>query len=126
MDNKTLKELIAMCKEYNIKGYSNKNKANIINLLQSSETKSSETKSSETNTILQSYDVLSLSSSSSSSSSMLKMIDLFAGTGAFTYAFEKTGKVECVFSNDMVEWSKKIYDIKNDTDLNNYLLDFIY
>ena len=111
MDNKTLKELIAMCKEYNIKGYSNKNKANIINLLQSSETKSSETKSSETNTILQSYDVLSLSSSSSSSSSMLKMIDLFAGTGAFTYAFEKTGKVECVFSNDMVEWSKKIYDI---------------
>jgi len=39
-----------------------------------------------------------------------KMVDLFAGTGAFTHAFEKTGQVECVFSNDMVEWSKKIYD----------------
>ena len=35
----------------------------------------------------------------------LKMIDLFAGTGAFTSAFESTGKVECVFANDMVEVS---------------------
>lgn len=41
----------------------------------------------------------------------LKMVDLFAGTGAFTYAFEKTGQVECVFANDMVESSKKIYDL---------------
>ena len=40
----------------------------------------------------------------------LKMIDLFAGTGAFTLAFEDTLKVECVFSNDMDESSKKIYD----------------
>lgn len=38
------------------------------------------------------------------------MIDLFAGTGAFTFAFESTGKVKCVFANDMVESSKKIYD----------------
>ena len=40
----------------------------------------------------------------------LKMIDLFAGTGAFTRAFENTGRVKCVFSNDMVEPSKQIYD----------------
>jgi len=40
----------------------------------------------------------------------MKMIDLFAGTGAFTLAFEKTGGVECVFANDMVETSKTIYD----------------
>jgi DNA (cytosine-5)-methyltransferase 1 len=42
--------------------------------------------------------------------SNLRMIDLFAGTGAFTYAFQGTGKVQCVFANDMVESSKKIYD----------------
>jgi DNA (cytosine-5)-methyltransferase 1 len=41
----------------------------------------------------------------------LRMIDLFAGTGAFTYAFEKTNKVKCVFANDMIDSSKKIYDI---------------
>ena len=40
----------------------------------------------------------------------LKMIDLFAGTGAFTRAFENTNKVGCVFANDMVKWSKAIYD----------------
>jgi len=40
----------------------------------------------------------------------LRMIDLFAGTGAFTHAFQETGKVQCVFANDMVESSKKIYD----------------
>jgi len=40
----------------------------------------------------------------------LKMIDLFAGTGAFTSAFESTGNVECVFANDMVESSKQAYD----------------
>jgi DNA (cytosine-5)-methyltransferase 1 len=39
----------------------------------------------------------------------LKMIDLFAGTGAFTHAFQNQG-VQCVFANDMVNWSKIIYD----------------
>ena len=41
----------------------------------------------------------------------LRMIDLFAGTGAFTSAFENTGKVECVFANDMIESSKLAYDL---------------
>ena len=41
---------------------------------------------------------------------MLRMIDLFAGTGAFTYAFEDTKYVKCVFANDMNKESKKIYD----------------
>ncbi len=42
------------------------------------------------------------------------MIDLFAGTGAFTLAFEETEKVKVVFANDMVEHSKKIYDANFD------------
>jgi DNA (cytosine-5)-methyltransferase 1 len=44
----------------------------------------------------------------------LKMIDLCAGTGAFTYAFEKTGHVDVVFANDYEETSKIIYDINFD------------
>jgi len=40
----------------------------------------------------------------------LEMIDLCAGTGGFSIAFEQTKKVNIVFSNDMVESSKKIYD----------------
>jgi DNA (cytosine-5)-methyltransferase 1 len=41
---------------------------------------------------------------------LLKMIDLCAGTGAFSYAFQLTKKVQVVFANDMEQSSKKIYD----------------
>jgi len=41
---------------------------------------------------------------------MLKAIDLCAGTGAFSYALEKTKKVEIVLANDLEPNSKKIYD----------------
>lgn len=40
----------------------------------------------------------------------LKLIDLCAGTGAFSHAFEKTGSVEVVFANDLCKASKHIYD----------------
>ena len=38
-----------------------------------------------------------------------KMIDLFAGTGGFTYSFESTHKVETVWANDFEPNSKKMY-----------------
>lgn len=41
----------------------------------------------------------------------MKYIDLFAGTGAFSYVLGKKG-FQCVFANDLVESSKSIY-IKN-------------
>ena len=44
-----------------------------------------------------------------------KFIDLFAGTGAFTSALEKSNKFKCVFTNDMMECSKKIYELNNPT-----------
>jgi DNA (cytosine-5)-methyltransferase 1 len=40
----------------------------------------------------------------------LKMIDLFAGTGAFTLAFQSTSSVDALYANDMVSHSKVIYD----------------
>ena len=92
---KTREELIAICKERKIKGYSNLKKDEIIQLLIPA----------TINSIQDDTLVPTLVPKPA-----LKMIDLFAGTGAFTHAFEHTGKVECVFSNDMVEWSKQIYD----------------
>ncbi len=60
----------------------------------------------------------------------LRMIDLFAGTGAFTHAFQSTGKVQCVYSNDMNPHSKDIYDLNFDhkmdlKDLNDVDVDSI-
>ena len=43
-------------------------------------------------------------------SNKLNMIDLFAGTGAFSLAFNSTNAVNIVFSNDMCMASKTIYD----------------
>ena len=42
-----------------------------------------------------------------------KMIDLFAGTGAFSYAFHSTNKVETVFANDLLESSETIFNLNN-------------
>jgi DNA (cytosine-5)-methyltransferase 1 len=47
----------------------------------------------------------------------LKLVDLFAGTGAFSYAFKQTNKVDIVFANDFEPTSKKIYDLNNTHEL---------
>lgn len=48
---------------------------------------------------------------------MYKLVDMCAGTGAFSLAFEKTNKVETVYANDIEKNSKKIYDANFETKL---------
>jgi len=91
--NKTRDELISVCKERGLKGYSSKKKSELITLLQEIVVQEKE----KVNTrIVPAHH--------------LKMVDLFAGTGAFTFAFQSTGKVSVVFANDMVAQSKTIYE----------------
>jgi DNA (cytosine-5)-methyltransferase 1 len=122
---KTRTELIELCKENKIKGYSTKKKDELIKLLEDTSkpqvaepavvaepkvtepevakpkvSKPKVAKPKVANEIIE-----------PTSTNKLKMIDLFAGTGAFTHAFESTGKVQCVFANDMVQSSKTIYDL---------------
>lgn len=91
---KTREELIMICKDNGIKGYSSKKKADIVKLLSNIPTNNEVIDTTPLNFALD----------------KLKMIDLFAGTGAFTLAFQETNFVNIVFANDMVEHSKKIYD----------------
>lgn len=112
---KTRKELMNICKEHGIKGFSTKKKNELVELLQNHNT-NKETQT-QTQTLSQ-----SLPTYSKIDNKQLNMIDLFAGTGAFTLAFESiysvnvenivnfTKVVNVVFANDMVENSKKIYD----------------
>jgi hypothetical protein len=103
---KTKEELIVMCREQKKKGYSGKKRDDLIQLLESN----------QNTVIVPSVAPISVAPISvaqetvNQPASKLRMIDLFAGTGAFTNAFQQTGKVSCVFANDMVEWSKRIYD----------------
>jgi len=103
--NKTCSELVAICKEKRLKGYSGKKKEELVKLIVESYTSSPIIP-----LVPLVHDDILPSGEKKEDLLPLKMIDLFAGTGAFTYAFEQTGKVSCVFANDMVKWSKKIYD----------------
>jgi len=47
------------------------------------------------------------------------MIDLFAGTGAFSLVFQTLTNIKCLFANDMVSESKTIYDLNHDIQLTN-------
>lgn len=98
---KTIPELISLCNERGIRGCIGKKKAEIIAKL----TESSDVTVSGGGAGGAGEPALP---------TKLRMIDLFAGTGAFTHAFQGTGKVQCVFANDMVEWSKKLYDANFD------------
>jgi DNA (cytosine-5)-methyltransferase 1 len=43
----------------------------------------------------------------------ISFIDLFAGTGAFSYVFETNTKFKCVFANDMIQCSEQIYNLNH-------------
>ena len=41
-----------------------------------------------------------------------KLVDLFADTGSFSYAFHNTKRVKTSYANDIEPSSKKIYDLE--------------
>jgi len=45
------------------------------------------------------------------------LIDLFSGTGAFSYAFHQTNKVATIFANDMLDSSEEIFNLNNNIKL---------
>ena len=54
-----------------------------------------------------------------------KLIDLFAGTGAFSYAFEKLDNVKCVYGNDYCNESEAIFNLNHNIELVNQDLNMI-
>ena len=104
--NYTKTELIQLCKEKNLKALSRKNKIELIQLLNDTNNNINFNESIDGNN-----EGSNNESNKKTKHTNLKLIDLFAGTGAFTLGFENTKKVKCVFSNDMIESSKQIYDL---------------
>lgn len=45
------------------------------------------------------------------------LVDLFSGTGAFSYAFHKTNKVTTIFANDLLDSSELIFNLNNGVNL---------
>jgi DNA (cytosine-5)-methyltransferase 1 len=96
LSNMSGKELDKKCEEIGIKNYKGKTKEKKRELINSK--------------IKTQIIIIETPSLTINSNNKLKMIDLFSGTGAFTLAFQSTNCVNIVYSNDMVDYSKKIYD----------------
>jgi DNA (cytosine-5)-methyltransferase 1 len=92
----SLKDLQAVAKSKNLKGISKLKKAEIISRLSENANQPDEKVSPQ--------------NEERHFTRPLKMVDLFAGTGAFSLAFDSTEKVDVVFANDFVKMSKVIYD----------------
>lgn len=86
LKNLTLEELKSLAKSKNIRGISRLRKGDIVSCL------------------------LSQTKQQDQALRPLKMVDLFAGTGAFSLAFENTEKVDVVLANDFAKMSKEIYE----------------
>ena len=102
------KELLNKCSELGIIKCSSKNKLELIQLINN---KNIENQNIENQNIENQNIENQNTEQPINNSNNLKMIDLFTGTGAFSLVFNETNKVDIVYSNDMVEHSKKIYDI---------------
>ena len=83
---KTCEELISLCKEKGIKGYSGKKKSALIELLQST-----------------------IQPLTNQQPNKIRYIDLFCGLGAFHTAFNQSPVFECVLACDIDEGVRKIY-----------------
>jgi DNA (cytosine-5)-methyltransferase 1 len=115
--NLSKQELLVECDKLGITKCKSKNKDKLIELIHDFIAKKNENQISKKESFKEyknedkRTDVSTLTlDSDENESNKLKMIDLFAGTGAFTLVFQETNAVNVVFGNDMVEHSKKIYD----------------
>lgn len=93
-------ELLAKCSEYGIINCKSKNKKELIELINNKQTQLLENNTIENN---QEYP--------------LTLVDLFSGTGAFSYVFHKTNKVTTIFANDILDSSEEIFNINNNIKL---------
>ena len=95
---KTREELIAICKEKSIKGYSGKKKDDIVKLLTPSVNSVNPTLNINSNSIIVPVDT------------KIRVASLFAGCGGLDYGFHKNSKYTHVFVNDFDEEACKTYE----------------
>jgi DNA (cytosine-5)-methyltransferase 1 len=102
-------QLLLKCKELNISNYSKKNKSQLVSLIQSHELKNNLIEFVINDDVKEeTYNIED--KDTCSSFNKMRMIDLFAGTGAFSYGFHNTLKVDTIFANDMLDSSEEMFN----------------
>ena len=99
----TKPELFKLCEDLNLSKYKSKKKSELIELINSNR--------------LVPGDIASIHPVQLPGNNRFSLVDLFAGTGAFSLAFHTTNKVHTIFANDIVDSSEKIFNLNNDLKL---------
>lgn len=98
-------ELLTKCGELGFTRCKNKNKNELIELINKKE----KPKQKQT----QAIEFIIENNEEHKSVSNYTLVDLFCGTGAFSYAFHQTNKVNTIFANDMLDSSEQIFNLNN-------------
>ena len=116
-------ELLLKCEELGFTKCKSKNKGELINLINiKSMIKKSQPKigiENEEENVLE-HPIISKNNDDSIlnlNNTCYTLVDLFCGTGAFSYAFHQTNKVTTVFANDMLDSSEEIFNLNNNIKL---------
>jgi DNA (cytosine-5)-methyltransferase 1 len=105
----TKTELFEKCETLGISKYKSKSKTELIEVIQTSQ--------SSPKNVKKTVFIIEDEEEESDEDSKMTLVDLFAGTGAFSYAFHLTNKVKTVFANDMLDSSEEIYNLNNNVKL---------
>ena len=100
--NMSKKDLFIECENLGILRYKSKNKKELIDLIINLKKPNIEIMIKNEIKVVKDY---------------ITLVDLFSGTGAFSYAFDKTRKVKTIFSNDILDSSKEIFNLNNEIEL---------
>lgn len=110
-------ELLLKCQELGITKCKSKNKSKLIELINEKQI-IQEQSDIEENVIGNNYE-----NSRSQMDTILNtnpnytLVDLFCGTGAFSYAFHQIEKVKTIFANDILDSSEQIFNMNNNIKL---------
>ena len=104
------KELLIKCEELNLIKFKSKTKKELIELINNTIIDTSNTIIDTNNIIIDANNTII-----DTNIKEYKLIDLFAGTGAFSLAFEDN--IKTIYANDILESSEKIYNLNNNIKL---------
>jgi DNA (cytosine-5)-methyltransferase 1 len=110
-------ELLVKCEELGITRCKSKNKSKLIELINEKQ----QIQSNILDIVINDDEIAENTSSEivtiSDVQTNYTLVDLFCGTGAFSYAFHQTEKVKTIFANDMLDSSEKIFNLNNNIKL---------
>ena len=104
-------ELLQKCEDLKITKCKSKTKSKLIELI---EAKNATSVKIENDDIKIENDEVKIEDGENNK---FTLVDLFSGTGAFSYAFHKTNKVTTIFANDLLDSSELIFNLNNKVNL---------